>query len=242
MSRRTNAEAIASWSGMPEDALAAFDPEGDFGRRHLLNPAIFRMLGDVRDARILDAGCGQGYLSRLLADRGARMVGVEPAEPLFDYAVARERERRQGIEYIRADLSRLPATGEPFDAVVCNVVLEAIPEWLPAMEGCVRALRPGGLFIFSLEHPCFEDAATSWLEHGCVEVRAYLRDYERPGPHGLDIHRPLSAYVNAVIRLGCHLVEMAEPGLDPEIARLATERAQAFVHVPNFVVIAARRA
>ena len=147
-----------------------------------------------------------------------------------------------GDEYVFADLARLPGLGEPFDAVVCNVVLGGIPDWVPAMANCVHALRPGGLFVLSLEHPCFEDAATSWLQHGCVQVREYLSEYERPGPYGVDVHRPLSAYVNAVVKLGCHLVEMAEPGLDQEVARLATERAQAAVHVPNFVVIAARRA
>ena len=54
----------------------AVGPEGDFGRRVLLNPAIFRLLGEVRGRSILDAGCGHGYLSRLFADRGATLVGV----------------------------------------------------------------------------------------------------------------------------------------------------------------------
>jgi SAM-dependent methyltransferase len=223
---------------MPHEALVALDPDGDFGRRTMLNPQIFRILGDVRGARILDAGCGQGYLSRLLADRGARVVGVEPAQALYDYAVASEHRRRQGIRYIQADLSRLPELGEPFDAVVANVVFEAIPQWQSAMRGCVDTLRPGGLFVYSLEHPCFEDAAASWRQHGCVQVREYLQDYERPGPHGVDFHRPLSAYLNATIGLGCQLTEIVEPGLDPQL--VSTDVAA--VHVPNFVIVAARRA
>jgi hypothetical protein len=69
-----------------------------------------------------------------------------------------------------------------------------------------------------------------------VAVREYLRPYERPGPHGVDFHRPLSWYVNALIRLGCRIAELAEPGLDP---RLAAADSAAAVHVPNFVLIAA---
>jgi SAM-dependent methyltransferase len=239
MTTRTNAEAIADWSAMPDATLASFDPEGDFARRTMLNPEIFRLLGDVRGRRILDAGCGQGYLCRLLADRGADIVGVEPARGPYRYAVARERERRQGVRYHQADLARPPRLGEPFDAVVANVVFEAIPDWLPAMRACVQALRPGGLLVFSLEHPCFEDAARSWREHGCVRVHEYLHEYERPGPHGIDFHRPLSVYLNAVIGLGCHLTEISEPGLDP---KLAAPEHEAAVHVPNFIVIAATRA
>jgi SAM-dependent methyltransferase len=239
MTERTNVEAIASWSTMPHEALVAFDPEGDFGRRTMLNPAIFRLLGDVRGARVLDAGCGQGYLSRLLADRGASVVGVEPAQALYDYAVAKQLQCRQGIHDVRADLAQLPDLGDLFDAVVANVVFEAIPQWVPAMRNCIRALRPGGLLVFSLEHPCFEDAAVSWRQTGCVQVREYLREYERPGPYGVDFHRPLSTYLNTMVGLGCSLTELAEPGLDPQLASADT---QAAVHVPNFVVIAARKA
>jgi 2-polyprenyl-3-methyl-5-hydroxy-6-metoxy-1,4-benzoquinol methylase len=186
MTASANEAAIARWSAIPTDVLAAFDPEGDFGRRHLLNSEIFRLLGDVRGKRVLDAGCGQGYLSRLLAERGATVVGVEPAGGMFEYAVARERERRQAIRYVQADLASLPdlasfpELGGPFDAVVSNVVLEAIPDWEPALRSCVKALRPGGTLVFSIEHPCFEDGRTSWVEKGCVEVREYLAEYERP--------------------------------------------------------------
>jgi 2-polyprenyl-3-methyl-5-hydroxy-6-metoxy-1,4-benzoquinol methylase len=127
MTQQTNAAAIASWSTMPQEALGAFDPEGDFGRRTMLNPTIFRLLGDVGGARVMDAGCGQGYLCRLLAGRGASVVGVEPAQALFDYAVAKEHQRHQGIHYVQADLAELPDLGEAFDAVVANVVFEAIP-------------------------------------------------------------------------------------------------------------------
>lgn len=74
--------AKAAWSAMPRAALEALDPEGDFAKRHLLNPTVFRMLGDVRGRRVLDAGAGQGYFSRLLADRGAHVVSLDAAESL----------------------------------------------------------------------------------------------------------------------------------------------------------------
>ena len=236
----TNEQAIAQWSKYPEDELAALDPEGDFGKQHLVNPTIFRMLGDVRGKRVLDAGCGQGYLSRLLAERGALVTGVEPATALYGYALEKERERGQGITYIDADLCHLPDLGEPFDAVVASMVFMAIPDWRPALESCVGALRPGGLFVIGLVHPCFEEASASWAAHGCVEVREYLTEYEIRGPNGTDIHRPLSTYLNAVIDAGCRLREIAEPGLRSELA-LGRPEAAAAVHVPNYVIVAAER-
>lgn len=179
----TNAEAMATWSAVPQESLAAFDPDGDTTRRVLLNPHIFRLLGDVTGAAMLDAGCGQGYLARMLAGRGARVTGVEPARAPYEYAVARERERRQQIRYLQADLAGAGGLDGQFHAVVANVVFWAIPDWIPA-------LRPGGLLVFSLEHSCFEDGTRSRHEHDCVEVREYLHDYARVGPYGTDFHRP----------------------------------------------------
>jgi 2-polyprenyl-3-methyl-5-hydroxy-6-metoxy-1,4-benzoquinol methylase len=239
MTATANEVAIARWSAIPEEVLAAFDPEGDFGRRHLLNDEIFRLLGDVRGKRVLDAGCGQGYLSRLLADRGAVMVGVEPAGGMLEYAMARERERRQGIMYVQADLASVPDLGDPFDAVVSNVVFEAIPDWKPALRSCVKALRPGGTLVFSIEHPCFEDGRTSWLDNGCVEVREYLAEYERPRDWASDWHRTLSTYLNATIRAGCSITEVVEPGLDPDVVATGPPGCDAGVHVPNFLIVAA---
>ncbi|MFD5317638.1 class I SAM-dependent methyltransferase [Streptomyces sp. NPDC127098] len=164
--RPTNDTSIRRWNTVPREAMEAMEPEGDFAKRHLLNPVLLRMVGDVRGRRVLDAGCGHGYLSRMLADRHARVVGVEPTDAMFGYAVEKERALRQGVEYVQADLGRLPDLGDPFDAVVCSMVLPAIPDWKPAMRACVRALRTGGLFVFSVNHPAFEQLLATWRAHG----------------------------------------------------------------------------
>jgi hypothetical protein len=93
--------------------------------------------------------------------------------------------------------------------------------------------------VFTLEHPCFEDGNRSWQEHGCVQVHEYLREYQRPGPHGIDFHRPLADYLNEIIRLGCTLAEVVEPAVPPGQETLTGPAA---IHVPNFISIAARAA
>src|SRR5712692_7377564 len=107
MSEITNADAINAWSNAPAEVLQNFGEEGDFARNHLLNPAIFSLLGDVTSKRILDAGCGQGYLARLLAKKGALVTGIEPAQNFYTYALERERAEQLGINYLQADLSSL---------------------------------------------------------------------------------------------------------------------------------------
>src|SRR5437763_5467774 len=144
-----NRDIIQRWSAGFQQA-EQFGAEGDFARRHLLNPAIFSLLGVARGKRILDAGCGQGYLCRLLARKGASVTGVEPAEALIRYALRREERDQLGIEYVQADLSTWTPPSEPFDAVIANRVLMDIPDYEPALKNCVAALVGQGGLIVSL--------------------------------------------------------------------------------------------
>jgi SAM-dependent methyltransferase len=238
----TNDMAIQQWGTMPRTVLAQMAHDGDFAKRHLVNPVLLRMLGDLPGQRVLDAGCGNGYLSRMLAERGAHVVGVEPGQSLFDFAIEQETATPLGIRYIQSDLCTLPDLSAPFDAVVTSMVLPAIPDWNGAMRACVHALKPGGLFVLTVNHPCFEQLWPTWRDHGEYRTRRYLAEYEIPGPSGVDFHRTISTYLNQLIRLGCHVTEVAEPGLAPEVAADGPEGIDAYVHLPNFLVVAARRA
>ncbi|MBN6037015.1 bifunctional 2-polyprenyl-6-hydroxyphenol methylase/3-demethylubiquinol 3-O-methyltransferase UbiG [Amycolatopsis sp. 195334CR] len=231
-----NEAAIRQWNASATRAgMTATARDGDFAKRHLVNPELLRLLGDVRGRLVLDAGCGNGYFSRMLAGRGARVVGIEPAARMVEFA----REQGEGVTYHQADLTRLPELGEEFDAVVCSMVLMAIPDWRPAMRACVDALRPGGLFVFAVVHPAFEQLYRSWREHGEYRVREYLVEYEIPGPAATDFHRPLSAYLNELAALGCRLREVAEPGLDP--AEVHEPGLTGYVRLPNFLLVSAEK-
>lgn len=237
-----NARTITSYDAVSDEFLAAWDPEGDRGRQLMLNPTIFRMLGDMTGKTVLDAGCGQGYLSRLMASRGAKVVGVEPAARLVAYCERLESARPQGIRFFRRDLSRLGDAGGPFDAVVANMVLLDIADWRPALANCVAQLKPGGTLVYSLIHPCWAaGASVGWAARRTVELREYLLPYELDEGAGgrINYHRPVGEYLNETLRLGCDLTEVAEPGITPEQVDDPDE--EILVHIPNYIVIAARR-
>lgn len=233
-----NRAVIAEWAAAT-DHLDDFGEEGDFTRQHLLNPAIFALLGPVDGRTILDAGCGQGYLCRLLARRGAWVTGVEPAAPWYQAAVERERREPLGITYLQADLSTLEVSGR-FNAVIANMVLMDIPAYEAAIQCCAGALAPGGDFIFSLSHPCFEEPSTAWAGKGHVAVSEYLAEYTIQQTFSPRFHRPLSHYLNCVIDAGCALRRIVEPALDEGWARLgpAYERN---VHVPTVILVHATK-
>jgi 2-polyprenyl-3-methyl-5-hydroxy-6-metoxy-1,4-benzoquinol methylase len=193
----TNDMAIQQWEAMPRELLEETAHDGDYAKRHLINPVVLRMLGDVHGRRVLDAGCGNGYLSRMLAARGAQVVGIEPGRSLFDFAVDKGREQPQGIRYVQADLCAPPDLGPPFDAAIASMVLSAIPDWTGAMRACVQALKPGGLFVFTINHPCFEQLWPCWRDHGEYRtgpVPRWIRDPRtqrgRLPPHDLELPQP----------------------------------------------------
>ncbi|MHB8576710.1 MAG: class I SAM-dependent methyltransferase [Dehalococcoidia bacterium] len=236
MTVSNNAAVIRRWSAYTSKH---FTDQGDFAREHLLNPVIFAMLGDVAGRRVLDAGCGQGYLARLLAARGALVTGVEPSEAMYRYTVEREQRERRGITFVQADLSTYSVSTGVFDAVVANMVLMDIPDFEAAIGACIRALRPGGDFIFSLSHPCFEEDGAAWAK-GYVAVAEYLNEHTIEQAVSMRFHRPLSRYLNAVIDGGCRLRKLVEPRLGDEWAEGDPAQARN-AHVPSFIVVHASK-
>jgi 2-polyprenyl-3-methyl-5-hydroxy-6-metoxy-1,4-benzoquinol methylase len=240
MQEITNAEAISKWSYVPREQMGNFGDRGDFVRQHLLNPALFELLGDVAGKTVLDVGCGQGYLSRLLAREGAMVTAVEPATNFYNYAVEQEQAERLGIIYVQADIAALPLPQASFDCVIANMVFMDIPDYQTAMRNCIAALKRHGHFIFSLLHPSFEESSSAWVKKGHVEVREYLQEYTSMQSFAYLFHRPLSAYINFLLAEGCTLQKLIEPQLGADLAP-AGSIAERYVHVPGHIVLHFRR-
>lgn len=94
--------------------------------------------------RVLDSGCGPGFLAALLARNGIEVVGADVS------AVGAKRTTARGIPASQVDLDSEPlpfADGE-FDAVVANSNLEHLFYMRRHIRECVRCVRPGGKFIW----------------------------------------------------------------------------------------------
>jgi SAM-dependent methyltransferase len=234
----TNADNIAAWSAFPESVLEAFGDEGDFAHQYLLTPALLDLLGDVSGRQLLDAGAGNGYLSRKLARLGAIVTALEPAENPFRYMLERELQEPLGISCIQQDLSTMTQFDGQFDAVVANMVLLDIPDYQEAISNCVRALKLDGAFIFSIEHPSFDLADKSQLPVG---VDDYFSERAFPRDFGHNFHRTLETYLDALADNGALVERIKEPRLSAELAEQHPERAWGRF-VPAFMLIKAVKA
>ncbi len=197
--------------------------------------------------RVLDLACGQGRIARELARRGARAVGADISDVLLDRARAAELEEPLGIAYVNEDVTSDRAlAAERFDAVACSHGLADIDDLDGALATVERVLRPGGRFVFSILHPCFpgwdEDTPSSWPHAAGYDADGWWLA-RNPGIRGKvgSSHRPLSTYVNALVRRRLTIEEVAEPPPGP------TQRARQLAAqpdagpLPTFLVVRCRR-
>ena len=105
---------------------------------------IARRIGN--NARILDIGCGGGFLSNPMADAGYDVTGIDLSETSL--AVAEENDASKNVKYLKADAYALPFEDHSFDVACAMDILEHVnnPEIL--IREAARVVRPGGLFFF----------------------------------------------------------------------------------------------
>ena len=130
--------------------------EGDTNRQLVIDPALWEIIEDVKGLKVLDAGCGNGYLSRKLAKAGAKVVGVDFSKTFINYCKTREREEKLDIEYHHASLTNLEMIKDnQFDLIVSNIVMVDISDYKQAFKELGRVLKSGKRFIWSNTHPVF---------------------------------------------------------------------------------------
>lgn len=137
-----------------------WDPNGPQKALHALNPARLGYIAGratLRDAAVLDVGCGAGLLSEALAQAGARVTGIDLAPNLLKVARLHGLERALEepgvkVDYRESSVEALALeTPAAFDVVACMEMLEHVPEPASVIEACATLLKPGGrLFLSTL--------------------------------------------------------------------------------------------
>ena len=132
-----------------------WDPRGPQKALHALNPARLGYVAErvqLRDAAVLDVGCGGGLLSEALAQAGAKVTAIDLAPNLLKVARLHGLESGIKVDYrempVEALAEQAPAS---FDAITCMEMLEHVPEPASIIEACAKLLKPGGrLFLSTL--------------------------------------------------------------------------------------------
>ena len=136
----------------------------DYYRTEVHGPALLAACDPVQGRRVLDLGCGQGYFSRQLARRGARVDGVDLAEGQLDNARRHEAARPLGIAYHLLDAARVAEHWPPasFELVTACMSMQDMPDPAGALRGARRVLGRDGRLIFSIPNPLIDTPFRAW--------------------------------------------------------------------------------
>lgn len=191
-------------------------------------------------SRILDIACGNGLTSRRLAEMGAHVTAFDFSVNLIEKAKKRTASLQSQISYHvldATDETQLLAALQPlapFDAALSNMALFDMADIEPLFRTLPRLLKPGGVFVFSITHPCFNNASCAHVveevdNNGelqityAVKVSRYMTPYHKRGlalrsqtKPQVYFERPLQYYLNLGFQNGFVLDGFEERAFPPE--------------------------
>ncbi len=189
---------------------AAMIDNDDILGPELVIPKLLEFASPVDGLRVLDAGCGEGRISRALHDLGAKVVGIDVSQNLIDMAV----ERREGreIEYSCLDLSDTPPTEyrNTFDMVVSNLVIDDVPDHIGFIDTICKMSKGNTRIVLSKNNPysaVIRGKVDNYFDSG------HSVEYAGMASAGVEVfyyHRTLAEYVNEFSAHGFRLSRMSD--------------------------------
>ena len=197
--------------------LKGFDPYEE-----IVNfPSCIKLLGNIKNKNLLDAGSGTGEFSYLLQKKGAKVVDIDGAKKLIFIS----KKNFPDVAFKVSDLnSKLPFNNRSFDRILCKYVLMFIDKPEKLLLEFRRILKKDGVLVISNPHP------TYWLHYwlasywniskreGFSDLEGYFKikkfSFAIKGDKNLKftfIHRPLDYYVNLFTKCGFIINEIDEP-------------------------------
>jgi ubiquinone/menaquinone biosynthesis C-methylase UbiE len=223
------------WNTIADDWRIQVGLDGDRNRILNSDPVLWRFAGDLLGLKVLDVGCGTGYLSKHASARGAMVTGVDLSERMIEIA----RISHPDLDFRVDSCAELRTVGDAqFDMVLSNYVLMDTPDLEATVHAMHRVLRNGGSAVLVFSHPCFpQGRAEVSTESQEVSYRWQFPYFERrrctdpPWGHFTSdfiwFHRPLSDYWKAFRSAGFIVLDFEEPRVAPSRFHLANNPQEA---------------
>ena len=141
-----NEKFFQEYAKMPRSAEGL----GAAGEWHQLKP----LFPPLKGKHVLDLGCGYGWHCRFSAENGAEQVlGIDLSQKMIEEA--RRRNLARQIQYRVCGIEEYEYPEGRWDCVISNLALHYIQDMEGVFRKVRRTLKPGGIFLFNIEHPVF---------------------------------------------------------------------------------------
>lgn len=216
----------------------------------LEQPAMKKLLPDLKNKSVLDLGCGFGANCIDFVNRGAKsVVGIDISKNMLNLAKKRNSDRK--IKYQKMSMTEISKLNEKFDFIYSSLAFHYVQDFNKLMEDIYNLLNDRGILLFSQEHPIVTSSLNG-SNHYVTEnenIKGYLMSYyQNPGLRkeswfvdGVEkYHRTLSQTVNALCSAGFIVEHMAEPVPSHDALRKRPGLSKEFIK-PNFLIIKAEK-
>jgi ubiquinone/menaquinone biosynthesis C-methylase UbiE len=208
-------------------------------------PASLDLLGDTADLEVLDAGCGPGICSEILARAGARVRAFDVTPEMV--ALARKRCEGLDVEIRESDFTHPLhwVADASVDRVLCSLALDYVEQLEPVFREFARVTRPGGVLVFSMGHPMRD-----WMDPRTHGGKSYFETnrwgvhwtgFGEPNPFVESYRRPLQDILNPLAAAGWSLERFVEPRPLAEMKSIAPRHFVELSQSPAFIGARARR-
>jgi 2-polyprenyl-3-methyl-5-hydroxy-6-metoxy-1,4-benzoquinol methylase len=247
----TTAEKLPSrWDANASFWVQIIREHRDKYRNELTNPAMLQAIGQPDGWTVLDAGCGEGYLSRILAKNGATVTGVDSSAKLIEAARTQSDNDALTVSFDVASVDELPYVDNAFDLVVCNHLLNDLYDPSKPISEFARVLRNNGRLIILMLHPCFynkhaerEQATNGLIAASYFETRSIEQVFEVGGLTSPVANtawfRPLEFYTEQLRKSGFVITSLTEPHPSPEQVQADSWWRKGFTR-PLFMLVVAQ--
>jgi len=127
-------------------------------KNYLQYPGLIRLLGDIKGKKILDIGCGNGFFSKMVAEKGASIVGFDVSEKQIELAIENEKRDKLGMTFVCSDQFKF-SYPEKFDLAFSNMVIfyaTNFNELVQFFKCAFKSLKDNGKFISVIVNPNYK--------------------------------------------------------------------------------------
>ncbi|OYW84073.1 MAG: hypothetical protein B7Z22_11375 [Hyphomonas sp. 32-62-5] len=202
------------------------------------HPAMRAQIGDVDGLRVLDAGCGPGFLTRYLLDKGAADVAAFDVSPAM-IEMARERVGDRA-RLVVADMAKPLSFLErgQFDLVVSSLAIDYVRDWCVPLAEFRRVLIPGGRLVMSVQHPM---GAYNWYNppsaFGVQLCEATWKGFGGKPVVVADYYRSFGEIISPLLTAGFTLRALKETRPVPELEAVNPRKYREGMTSPTFMII-----
>jgi 2-polyprenyl-3-methyl-5-hydroxy-6-metoxy-1,4-benzoquinol methylase len=161
--------------------------------------------------RILDFGCGDGYLAHVLTELDYSVTGIDVSQKMIE--LAKKKYPDVHFHQLNLDSPILSNHLKPnfFEAIIANMVLHDIKKLDRIMRNLTKTLKKNGVLLASIPHPCFyNQSGKNFFERKSVEMNVttyrtphvFTKFTEMTKDGARHYHRPLHVYFNLFLQNG----------------------------------------